>query len=421
MSLYSNFTALATTPLRKDALMIAEAAYDAIDTTSVISNTCKLEGDILHLKGTSYDLRTFEYIYVIGFGKASCTASAALEKVLEGRISSGIIIDKHIEVCRTLEAYQGEHPTPSARNVDLSEKIVALSQKATEKDLVIVIVSGGGSSLLCHPMSEYEQGVALYEKFLATGGTITELNTLRKHISGVKGGGLAKVLYPATVAALIFSDVPGNAYEQVASGPTYKDSSTIADAVGLLEKYGIENTFTFNETPKEDIYFEKVTNIPLVSNVLAVEGMKDKAASLGYKVVIQNTGEYREASLVLQEMKASLEPKTVVLVAGEPSVVVVGHEDVGGRSAYAAVKALNFVEHDQLCLPFATDGIDNKSEAAGALIDGEVVALARTRGSELQELLSHGRYDDICKMLGTQVITGPTGSNVSDCIIFMQA
>lgn len=416
----SNFDALAITPLRKDALTIVEAAYDAIDTMEMIRKNCQLEESVLHIGSAVYDLDFFERVYLIGFGKASCTAAAALEEILYGYIAGGLIIDKSLGACRTLESYQGAHPIATAYNVELSEKVVNLAESATEKDLVIVVVSGGGSSLLCYPMSEYEQGKVLYEKFLSTGGTISELNTLRKHISSVKGGGLAKMLHPATVAALIFSDIPGDAYEQVASGPTYKDTTTIADAQALLQKYGIEDTFTFTETAKEDMYFEKVRNIPLVSNINAVKGMEEKAKELGYNVIIQGTGEYREASLVLNDMKAALLPKTAVIVAGEPSIVVSNSGDAGGRNEYAAGKALFVVEDDQLCIPFATDGIDNRSEAAGVIVDKLAVATAHEKTDTMKKLFEEERYDDVCKELGTQIVTGPTGSNVSDCILFMQ-
>lgn len=421
MSTYiSNFEILATTPLRKDALAIVEAAYEAIDTKAVVHKHCYLDNGIFHVGLQSYEVAHFEHIYIIGFGKTSYTAASALEDVLTDKVSEGVVIDKSPGVCQTVKVYQGTHPLPTALNVDLSGKVADLAIKATEKDLVLVVVSGGGSALLCWPMSECDQGNVLYESFLATGGTISELNTLRKHISSIKGGGLAKLLYPATVAALIFSDVPGDAYDKVASGPTYKDATTVEDAKAILKKYNIEDTFTFNETPKEDMYFEKITNIHLVSNLHAVEGMKTKAEELGYHVVVQSTDEYREASIVITDMKNALTPKTVVIVAGEPSVVVTHSGDKGGRNEYAAGKALSIVEENQVCIPFATDGVDNKSDAAGAIIDTLVISTSKEKGINIEEYLEQGRHDDLCKDLGIQIITGPTGSNVSDCIIYLQ-
>lgn len=424
----SNSDHLATSLLRKDALAIVESAYDAIDTVDIVERNCHLNDSVLSigLQGFhTYDLSQFEHVYIFGIGKASCLATSVLEAMIRDYVSGGIVIDKSLAVTsRKLEMYQGTHPVTTAYNVELSEKIVTLADKATEKDLVIVIVSGGGSSLFCYPMSEYKQGKVLYERFIATGGTISELNTLRKHVSSVKGGGLAKLLYPATVVGLVFSDIPSDApddsYRQVASGPTYRDTSTIADAKAILEKYGIKDEFDFVETPKESVYFEKVTNIPLVSNVNAVKGMEAKAKELGYKAIIKSTGEYREASVVLEDMKKLLAPKTAVIVAGEPSISVTRPGDVSGRSEYAAVKALSIVGDNQLCIPFATDGIDNKSEAAGAIVDGPVVSAARKHEAVIQELLKEEQYDEICKVLDTRIITGPTGSNVSDCILFMQ-
>lgn len=421
MSTYiSNFDILAVNPLRKDALLIAEAAYEAIDTKEVIYKTCRLEDSILHIGSHVYDLDYYEYVYLIGFGKASCTAISAIENVLLDKVTAGVVIDKSPGVCQTVKVYQGAHPLPTPYNVELSGKVADLAIAATEKDLVIVVASGGGSSLLCWPMSECEQSNKLYQAFLSTGGTISELNTLRKHISSIKGGGLAKLLYPATVATLVFSDVPGDAFDQVASGPTYKDTSTINDAKAVLQKYNIEDTYTFTETPKEDMYFEKVTNIPVMSNLHAVEGMKAKAEDLGYTVVVKSTEEYREASLVLSEMKQTLALKTVVLVAGEPSVIVTHTGDKGGRNEYAAGVALSIIEDNQVCIPFASDGIDNKSEAAGAIVDKHVLAVAEEKGIHISEYLEQGRHDDLCKDLGIQIMTGPTGSNVSDCIIYLQ-
>lgn len=415
-----NFTALATTSLRRDALSIAEAAYDAIDTREVIAKNCHLDDAVLSIAGQTYNLDAYEHVYLIGFGKASCTAISKLEGILEHQVTDGVVIDKSPGVCQTVKVYQGAHPLPSPQNVEFSSKVTDIAINATENDLVIVVASGGGSSLLCWPLSECEQGNKLYQAFLSTGGSITELNTLRKHISSVKGGGLAKLLYPATVVALVFSDVPGDRYDEVASGPTYKDSSTIADAEAILAKYNITETFEFIETPKEDIYFEKVTNIPLVSNTHAVEGMKEKAEALGYKTIVVSTEEYREASVVLEDMKNHLAPKTAVLLAGEPSVVVTKPGDKGGRNEYAAAKALVMIKPNQVCIPFASDGIDNKSDAAGAIIDSLVLEKANREGIDISTYIEEGSYDDLCKDLGVQIITGPTGSNVSDCILLLQ-
>lgn len=416
----TNFETLATTPLRRDALTIAEAAYKAIDTTLVIENNVYIIGCDLHIGKFTYNISTFEHIFLIGFGKASCPAIAAIETILQDKVSEGVVIDKTHGKCLRSKVYKGEHPLSTPFNVEISGNVVSLAEKATEKDLVIVVVSGGGSALLCWPMSECVQGNDLYKKFLSTGGKISELNTIRKHISSLKGGGLAKMLYPATVASLILSDVPGDAYEHVASGPTYKDTTTVADAEAILTKYAIEHTYSFEETPKEDIYFEKVTNIPLISNVHAVMGMQKKAEELGYKVTVLSTEEYRDSPLVVSDLKKTLTPRSVIITAGEPSVVVVHPGGRGGRNEFAAGIALNLVDDEEVFISFATDGIDNHSLAAGALIDKGVVAQAAQAGISIQEYIDNGKQDELFEELGVQIITGPTGSNVSDCIMYIK-
>lgn len=417
-SYITNFETLATTPLRRDALTIVEAAYRSIDTKLAIQASCSFHDGVLTLGSASYKVDEYEHVYLIGFGKASCSAVQALESLLEGKVKEGIVIDKSPGVCEVVKVYQGSHPLPTPHNVELSQMVADLAIRATEKDLVIVVVSGGGSALLCWPLSECEQSDKLYKAFVTTSGTITELNTLRKHVSSIKGGGLAKLLYPATVAALIFSDVPGDFYESVASGPTYKDASTIASAEAVLAKYGITETFNFVETPKEDIYFEKVTNIPLVSNLVAVQGMKEKAESLGYTAIVLSTSEYRLVDQVLKEMKSHLAPKTAVIVAGEPSITLTHGRDTSGRNEYAASVLLEMIGDHEVCISFATDGIDNKSIAAGALIDKEAKERSE-KDSKYALYLQEGKYDALCNELGIQLITGATGSNVSDCILYL--
>src|SRR3972149_4750962 len=225
-----NFDELATSKERKIALQIAEAGFEAISTRDVIANSIKLKNNILSVKDHKFDLGKFKKIKVIGFGKASCEAASALEDILGDKIKEGAVIGLQKVTCEYIETFAGSHPRPSTQNIEAGQKILAIAENSTENDLVIVIVSGGGSALLCVDQVECEQGQRLYDSFLKTGKTISVLNTVRKHISSLKGGGLAKVLYPAAVISLIFSDVPGDKFEDVASGPTYKDETTIAEA-----------------------------------------------------------------------------------------------------------------------------------------------------------------------------------------------
>jgi len=207
--LIKNFDTLATNKQRQDALTIAEAGLQAIDTEVVLRNSIELDGTILRVAGQRFDLSRYEHTYVIGFGKVACTAAYTLEQILKDRIKDGAVVGLSERVCQTIDTYAGTHPIPSAQNYTASKHIEEVARSAKENDLVIVIVSGGGSALLCSTMGECDQGQKLFNAFLQSGGTIEELNTVRKHISKLKGGGLAKALYPATVISLIFSDVPG--------------------------------------------------------------------------------------------------------------------------------------------------------------------------------------------------------------------
>ena len=234
--LIKNFDQIATTPNRKMALSVMEAGFNAINTEKVILNSIKLENNILTVMGESFILSKFKNIKIIGFGKSSCDAALALEKILGSKISGGAVIGLSKISCEYVETFAGTHPRPSPVNIIAGQKIYQTIEDSNEEDLIIALVSGGGSALLCSTENECEQGSKLYDSFLKSGKTISEINTVRKHISLLKGGGLAKLAYGATIIGLIFSDVPGDAFENVASGPTYKDNTTIADAEKIISE-----------------------------------------------------------------------------------------------------------------------------------------------------------------------------------------
>lgn len=207
-----NFDKLAVTKERTDMLTIMEGAYEAIDTTEIINKNFVLHNEIITIAGKTFDLKSFDHVYLIGFGKASSVAVKAIEDILKDKITGGLVMDKKLGECKYVKKYICTHPVPSSGNILASEELAKLAKSLDEKDLAIIVVSGGGSAMLCFPESECKQGITLYDEFLKSGGNITELNTLRKHLSLLKGGGLAKLLYPATVASLIFCDVPGDKF-----------------------------------------------------------------------------------------------------------------------------------------------------------------------------------------------------------------
>ena len=416
----SNFDSIATSQLRIDALSILEKGSSAIDTNLVVKRAMSLENEILFVHGHKYNLKDYDKIFVFGFGKASCKAVQEIESILGNKIAGGIVIDKHISECNYVKVYKGSHPLPTSYNVEISQKIKDLAESLTEKDLAIVVVSGGGSALLCLPQSECEQGSELYSNFLKAGGNIKELNILRKHISTIKGGGLAKFLYPATVVSLVFCDVPGDHFGEVASGPTYLDHSTVADAEALLTKHNIKNVFRLNETPKEEKYFENVRNVPIVSNKEALRAMELEAKERGYEVILLGDEVYDTPEMFLKNAYSSLKNKSVVIAGGELSIALKKEGGIGGRNLYTGTEALNIISDTDLFIAYASDGIDNKSVYAGAVIDSETKRKIKDRNLDVEKLHEENKDNEIFEEIGEVIITGDTGSNVSDLYLMMR-
>lgn len=417
--LIKNFDELATTTNKKIALQIMEAGLDGINTEKVVESAVSVFGDILSIKGKEFDLSKYNKIKVVGFGKSSCDAASALEKILGSRIRTGAVIGLNKTTCDYIETFAGTHPRPSPQNTEASKKIFDIVKNSAEDDLIIALVSGGGSALLCSSEEECVQGAKLYDAFLKADKTITEINTVRKHLSSLKGGGLAKIAYPATVIGLIFSDIPGDNFEDVASGPTYKDRTTIEDARKII----IENNlgeFNLTETPKEDKYFEKVYNFVLVSNKIAVEAMSNKAKEFGIKTKTLSTELYDDADIVAKEIFSAEEDDTAILAAGEPRVVVKGKGGKGGRNLHLGLCAIaeESVNPGSVFISFASDGMDN-SDAAGAVVDTGVIERAKKIGLDAKDYLERLDSYTFFEKAGGMIKTGPTGSNVSDLMILL--
>jgi len=415
-----NFLELAVNDIRSDALSIIETGLNSIDTSNIINSSIKLSGDILSISGKEFNLSEYKKIYVIGFGKASCKAAQALENVLGSKINEGLVIGIEEIKCDRIETFCGTHPKPSTETINVVRRIFNMSSSMEKEDLVIVIVSGGGSSLFCWPEQEYIDEVRLYDGFVkASGDNIMELNTIRKHISAVKGGGLAKILYPATVIGLIFSDVPGDHPSFIASGPTYKDTSTVSDAEELIKKYNL-GSFELIETPKEDMYFENVHNFVLVSNQTALNSMRGKATSLGYNVEIISTEMYDEASLLVKKVFEKTEANTVILVGGEPKIIGDKSNGTGGRCLYMGLCALKHIENkpNSIFISLATDGIDN-SPSAGALVDIEIFKKMSGLNLNVDGYINNCDGYPFFEKTNGMLVTGPTNSNVSDIIMLI--
>ncbi|MCC6934243.1 MAG: DUF4147 domain-containing protein [Candidatus Yanofskybacteria bacterium] len=412
-----NYTALARTPARRDALDIIEAGLAAIDTATIVRSTITYRGSILTVGAHSWDLRTFRRVHAIGFGKASCAAAAELERILGDRLNHGIALGTEHRVCQTIDICEASHPLPSERNVELTERLVRQCEGVSSDDLVIVIVSGGGSAMLAWPMSEYAQGVRLYEAANRAGLTIEELNTVRKHISGLKGGGLAKLLYPATVIGIVFSDIPGDAPALVASGPTYPDHTTVADAQAIIDRHRL-GSFDLRETPKEPRYFEHVTNIVLASNTVSLDAMAAHARTLGYTAQVIGNDFTGSAQELIHMMRQRSEPHSVVLVGGEARLVIASGGGIGGRNQHVALTAATMLADGQAFAAIASDGRDN-GDTAGALVDDSTLERATSCGFSPDTMLQQFNEQPLLAGTGDLVFTGPTGSNVSDLYILL--
>jgi len=419
-----NFDDLATTVNRKIALEIAKAGFEAIGTEAVIKNKIKLENNVLFVSGESFDLDKFKNIKVIGFGKSSCEAALALENILESRITGGAVIGLEKVPTKYIETFAGTHPEPSENNIVAGKKIYEIIKNSDIDDLIIVLVSGGGSALLCSSLDECSQEQVLYEASLKSDKTIIELNTVRKHIPSLKGGNLAKIAYPATIIGLIFSDIPGDVFEDVASGPTYKDTTTIEDARKIIAENNL-GKFDLVETPKEDRYFEKVHNFVLVSNETAVEAMAKKADEFKLGVSIVSTNLYDEVDEALKKIFAKQTDNSVCLAAGESRIVIPKDGGKGGRNLHMGLSVIKNKLiakenlEDSVFISFASDGMDN-SDVAGAVVDKNTIEKAEKLGLDANDYL--GRFDsyNFFQKTGDLIITGPTGANVSDLMILLK-
>ena len=413
-----NFDSLATNECRKHALEIAEAGYSAIETEAVIKNLVRIENNQLKVKDATYNLADYKNIYLLGCGKVACKAAEVLEEIIGERLNAGAVIGIKPASCSVVETYAGTHPMPSKTNFTAASRIKEIGESATKDDLVIAIIGGGGSSLLCDGQSECDQGQELYKAFLDSGGYIKDLNLVRKHISNIKGGGLAKILYPAKVVALIFSDVPGDDHSFVASGPTYKDESTVEDAQKIIDKYKL-GSFELVETPKEDKYFEKVDNILLVSNHLALGAMQQKAEELGYKAIYAGCDLYEFPEDVLKILEEKAEPNSVVVAGGETRLnVPKSGGGKGGRSDMLGLTALSSIKDDQVFLPFASDGYDN-TDSAGVLVDIETKNQAKELKIDIEDHKKRLDSYPVFERLNSQVFTGRIEANISDLMLLM--
>jgi glycerate-2-kinase len=438
--------------LRRDALDILKSAVEAVDAKMVVYRALRLDGSRLTLNGANLDLDRFSRIFVVGGGKAGGAMAEAVEERLGSRIFGGAVNvlkgtggSHHL---RRIELNEASHPIPDEEGVRGVEKMLAPVDHAGERDLVIVLVSGGGSALMTYPAAGIglDELKKLTDGLLRCGATINELNAVRKHLSGIKGGQLARRAFPATVVGMILSDVVGDPLDVIASGPTAPDRSTFRDAIDVLRRHGLWDgapipirrrlesgaSGMIEETPKPgDKIFERVLNVVVGNNFTAARAAVDRAKEMGYNAVLLSTmmeGEARHVgtvyAAVAREIASSGNPTTppAAIVAGGETTVKVKGSGRGGRNQELALSAaLKIDGMDAVVVALATDGIDGPTDAAGAMVDGWTMARARSMDlspiEHLDENDSYGFFD----ALGDTIVTGPTGTNVNDIAIILMA
>ena len=428
----TNFKNLARNPLRKKALLIAEAGYEAIKIERVISQKIKLKNNMLNIatiddsKNINLDLNNYKGVYIIGIGKGSALASATLAKILGKRLAGGIALDiikpKFEFQISNFEFLIGTHPLPSKQNVKATQKIVKLAKNLKKGDLLINFICGGGSALACGSQRELKDLILVTKLLTKSGANILELNTVRKHLSEIKGGGLAKIAYPAAVVSLIASDVIGNDLSMVASGPTVFDKTTKKDAEKILKKYNFSpKRFNLKETPNERKYFKKVKNILFVCNQDAVLAMNKRAKKLGFKPKIYSLAVKGEARRALLPMIEKVKVGEVLLAAGETTVNLDNRPiGKGGRNMEAVLGALIQLKTKNLVLlSFASDGRDN-TEAAGAIGDFFALEKAKKLKLEPEKFLDQNNSFNFFKKTGDLIFAKSKSFNVSDLMIILK-
>jgi len=410
-----NFDALATNPTRTQALTILESGFDVIQTKRVIQENVTVTGDAIEVRGQKFDAHAFKDIYLVGFGKGACAAVYELYTILNTRLKKTVVIDRTIlTTCPAeIEAFVGTHPLPSDANVQATKAVIGVAEAAEADDLVLVVVAGGGSSLLCSSDEEREANVRLFKEFERVGADIRELNTVRKHISKLKGGGLAEMLYPATVVGLVFSDIVGGNPEEVASGPTYMDQSTNADAEAILGRFKLEDGYVLHETPKEKKYFEKVTNIVLISNEDAIRAMADTAETLGYESLILKEPLYEFPGPALAKIFEQSAAGRAVFAGGEVQLQVPQDHGTGGRCQFLAMEALRALGPDDVFVAAASDGRDNSDEA-GAIVDNGTIERIAELNIDLAPYRARLDTIPVFNKTGDSITTGTLEANVSD-------
>ncbi len=432
---------------KEEIIEIYQAGVERVLPLNLVRNSATLNGTLLSCKFISFDLKDLNHIYLLGFGKASAAMAASLEDLLGDRITGGHVLTKygHAKPLKKCSLTEAGHPIPDQNGVDGSLKIHEFAEMATADDLLIVLISGGGSALL----TDLPEGITLEQladlnKLLVNSGAdIQEINSVRKHLSQIKGGQLTRIAYPAKVLTLLISDVASDPLDVIASGPTVADPSTFSDAITVLKKYQLTSSVSeelinhlnkgqsglLPETVKEsDPCLLTCTNIILGNNLTALEGAKSKAEEFGYETIIMTDrleGDVNcAADYIFSKIGSSIETpgvkKRALLFGGEPTVRHLG-TGKGGRNQHLALLMAQKLDgiYGITFLSAGTDGTDGPTDATGAICDGATISKAKRLNLNTEQMVHDFNSNPFFEATGGLLRTGPTFTNVMDLIVVL--
>ncbi|MBN1261935.1 MAG: glycerate kinase [Anaerolineae bacterium] len=440
--------------LRADLALIRDAALRAVDPGQAVRRVLSCDSGVLRVSHEAWPIATGGRRLLVAAGKAAVPMAAEAAALLGPALTSGVVITKYghtagYSLPARLEVFEAGHPAPDAAGLQGAAAVVRLLETTTPQDLVLVLLSGGASALLPYPV----EGLSLDDLQAATlallraGASIGELNTIRKHLSGIKGGQLAALSAPAQMIVLVLSDVVGDLLDVIASGPTAPDPSTFAEAWAILERYSLVEQAppavrlrlvrgvagAIAETPKPgDPLFRTVHNIVIGSNRLAARAAVAEAERLGYASLLLSTfveGKAREVGRVAAALARSLRvhgdplsPPACLVWGGETTVTVRGRGR-GGRNQELAVAAALGIDGlaGVAIMALATDGTDGPTDAAGAVVDGATLSRARSLGLDPYASLDDNDTYPFLTATGDLLVTGPTGTNVNDLLVILVA
>ena len=432
---------------RTKIVAVLKAALAAVEPYHAVASVLQRQGEKFTVNGVTFDLADFRRVLVIGAGKAGAPMAQAVEHILKDKVDQGLVVVKagHSGPTEHVTLVEASHPIPDAAGVNAGEQMLELATQATEEDLLITLISGGGSALLVAPapgitLDDLQQ---LTAALLACGATINEINCLRKHCSAVKGGQLARAAFPARLVTLVLSDVVGSPLDVIASGPTVPDASTWNDAWAIVEKYTLETQLPVSivhrfkqglrgevaDTPKPgDPIFDAGVTVVIGDNLLAARAAQEAAVAQGYQTLLLSTfleGEAAQAAkfavAIGREVRATgnpIAPPACLILGGETTVTLGSSPGRGGRNQELALAAaLELVGISGITLvSLATDGTDGPTDSAGAMADsGTVQRGAAASMSAAEHLRRHDAYPFLSAS-NDLLRSGPTQTNVNDLI-----